>query len=66
MVPEHLGVLAECSKEASFQPGHVMLREGDPANRFYLIEHGRVALESRPPERGVVPIQTLTAGNVLG
>jgi CRP-like cAMP-binding protein len=42
------------------------MREGDPANRFYLILQGKVNLHFESGERGSVPIQTLGPGDDLG
>ena len=49
-----------------FKEGDLILNEGDPANRFYLILDGRVELESRELGTGSVQIQTLGKGDVLG
>ena len=64
--PEHLKVLLDSAMRAEFKTGEVIFREGDPANRFYLIESGKVELESRKQDRPPVPIQTIGAGDVLG
>jgi CRP/FNR family cyclic AMP-dependent transcriptional regulator len=58
--------LADFATEAEFAADEVIFREGDPANRFYLIREGRVVIESFVEERGIVPVQTLGAGDVLG
>jgi CRP-like cAMP-binding protein len=42
----HIRMLADCAMHSHFEAGHVIFREGETANRFYLIEHGKVALES--------------------
>lgn len=63
---EHLEVLARCSMPVEFKTGEVLFREGDPANRFFLIQEGRVVIESGHTGRGVIPIETLGAGDVLG
>ena len=41
-----LTLLTDCAMAAHFKPGQVILREGEVANRFYLIESGEVVLES--------------------
>ncbi len=51
---------------SSFAPGELIFREGDPANRFYLIHKGKVALESYVRERGTVLIQNIGSGDLLG
>jgi len=66
MGPEHLKILIDSAMRAEFKAGEIIFREGDPANRFYLIEEGRVELESRKQDRPPVHIQTIGAGDVLG
>jgi len=66
MSPEYLRILADSAMLAEFKEGEIIFREGDPANRFYLIEEGRVVLESRKLDRPPVQIQTIGAGDVLG
>ena len=43
-----------------------IFREGDPANRFYLILEGEVAVESPTQEGAPVVLQTIGANDVLG
>lgn len=59
--PHHLHRLAGLALEASFEPGHIVFREGDPAGFFYLILSGQVALES-----GGEIVETLGPGDALG
>ena len=42
-----LALLTDCAMATHFKLGQVILREGERANRFYLIESGKVVLESR-------------------
>lgn len=53
-----------------FQADDVLLREGAPANRFYLLLSGQVILESKSgeynDESGPVPIETISEGSVIG
>lgn len=51
---------------AEFEPEEVIIREGEPANRFYLIHTGEVQLEADVPGRGLVPFQRLGPGSALG
>ena len=64
--PGHLKVLAACAMPAQFKGGELIFREGDPANRFYLLEDGKVSLESHAKDEASVCIQTIGAGDVLG
>jgi CRP/FNR family transcriptional regulator, cyclic AMP receptor protein len=64
--PEHIALLLREAKQVEFAPNDVIFREGDPANRFYLIQTGRIALESRAGGRGMVLIHQLGDGDVIG
>ena len=64
--PEHLQILSECAREIIIEPGQVIFREGEIADKFYLLQRGEVILESRLPHHEDVPIMTLGGGDVLG
>ena len=66
LAPEHRGTLAGCARNCVFGPGDRIMREGRPANSFYVIRHGMVALETLVPHRGPVLVQTLHDGDLLG
>jgi CRP/FNR family cyclic AMP-dependent transcriptional regulator len=66
LAPRYLALLAEVAMFKEFPAGEVIFREGDPANRFYLILEGEVALESAPPDRPAVILQTIGRDDVLG
>jgi CRP/FNR family cyclic AMP-dependent transcriptional regulator len=59
-------ILSDCAMFMKFEPGEIIFREGDPANRFYLIQKGKVMLESNASGGGRIPVQTVEAGEVLG
>ncbi|MFZ3376689.1 MAG: Crp/Fnr family transcriptional regulator [Chthoniobacterales bacterium] len=61
-----LALLTDCAMAAHFKPGQVILREGDFANRFYLIESGSVVLESGESLGEPVVVETIGAGDLLG
>jgi CRP/FNR family cyclic AMP-dependent transcriptional regulator len=63
---QHLAILAERAMAVEFKKGELIFREGDPANRFYLIRQGRVELETEIKDRGRMLIQTIGPGDVLG
>jgi CRP/FNR family transcriptional regulator, cyclic AMP receptor protein len=64
--PEHLGLLADSAMRMNYHAGDIIFREGDPANRFYLIERGRVSLQSHRKDEAPVVVQTIGMGDVLG
>ena len=62
----HLALLTNCAMAAHFEPGQTILREGEIANRFYLIESGKVVLESGEGFGDPVVVETIGAGDLLG
>jgi len=63
---ERLDLLAGCGRLEVFRPQARLLREGQPADRFFLVRSGRVLVEIDLGPRGVVPVETVGAGDVLG
>jgi CRP/FNR family cyclic AMP-dependent transcriptional regulator len=61
----HIRLLADCAMRSQFTAGQVIFRKGETANRFYLIERGKVALESSTGGE-VVKIDEVGAGDLLG
>jgi CRP/FNR family cyclic AMP-dependent transcriptional regulator len=55
-----------CAKNVRFEAGQHLFHEGGEADAFYLLRHGRVALEVSVPGRGSTCIQTLREGEVVG
>lgn len=49
-----------------FSAGQRLFDEGGCADRFWIIQEGRVALDTEVPGRGAVVLETLDAGCVLG
>ena len=61
-----LALLTDCAIAAHFKTGETVLREGEFANRFYLIETGKVVLESVAGSGEPVVIGTIGSGDLLG
>lgn len=55
-----------CARNVRFDSGVYLLREGEPANEFFLLREGRVALEIHAPGRDPQVLLTLGAGEILG
>ena len=66
MNPHHLMLLTDCATTTHFKKGEVILKEGELADRFYLIETGKVVLESVSDEIDPVIVDTITSGDLLG
>jgi len=64
--PDYLSLLAGCAANEVFPADSFLFREGDPAETFYLIREGKVALEIAAPGRGALVVQTLGEGDVAG
>jgi CRP/FNR family transcriptional regulator, cyclic AMP receptor protein len=58
--------LAGCSQTVGFEAGETLFREGEPADVFFVLRRGRVALELYVPGRGPLTIETIEAGSVVG
>ncbi len=65
MSAHHIHLLADCAMRSHFEAGHIIFREGETANRFYLIERGKVALESSTLGKPV-RIEEIGDGDLLG
>lgn len=63
LAPEHLEIMLERATRMNFAEGDIILKQGEPANRFFLIETGKVALQAGQSSE---IIQTLGAGDALG
>ncbi len=61
-----LALLTDCAMVVHFHPGQVIFQEGELANRFYLIETGKVILESSGRLGDPVVVDTVGAGELLG
>ena len=61
---EYLDFIAGCSSNVSFKPDEIILKEGEPADKFYLIRRGNVAIFIAHPQN--ITIQTIPEGNILG
>ncbi len=63
---EQAHFLVSCAKNVRYRPGEFLLHEGHEPAAFYLIRHGRVALEIHVPGRGAIQMESLGPGDVLG
>ena len=66
LAPEHRRTIAGCAGNRVFERGDALLREGGPADEFFIVREGSVAIETRDPARGPITIETLHAGELVG
>lgn len=55
-----------CARNVRFEAGQYLFHVHDPADQFYLLRHGRVALEISAPGRDAVTFQTVGEGEIVG
>jgi CRP-like cAMP-binding protein len=66
LAEDYVKLIVGCARNIAFKPGEFLYRHGDPADAFFLIRHGRVALEMSAPGRTAVTFQTVGAGEIVG
>jgi CRP-like cAMP-binding protein len=62
----YIELLAGCASNIHFHAGDFIFREGEEANHFYLIRHGKLTVETLVADRGPIVFQTIHEGDVLG
>ena len=62
----HLALLTDCAIAAHFEKAQTILRKGEFAKGFYLIESGEVVLESGEESGQPVVVDTIGPGDSLG
>jgi len=58
--------ISERACKADFKANEILFREGEPANRFFLVRSGKIALESHVPGNGAMRVAQVGEGEVLG
>ena len=64
--PTFLRAATGCASNVRFEEGSFIAHEGEDAEHFYLIRHGKVSLEIYAPNHGAVNIQTVEEGDIFG
>lgn len=63
---EYIDILAKYATKSEYQPFDFIFKIGEDANNFYLVESGNVAIELFSSEKGIIRIQTVGEGDILG
>ena len=63
--PDLGAAISGCARNLRFAAGEYLFREGEPANEFYLLRQGSVALELHSPGQRPMIIATLREGDIL-
>jgi len=61
-----VNLMVSCASNVRFKGGSYILKEGDPANTFYLVRAGKVAVEVLAPQHKPIIVSTLGVGEILG
>ncbi|MDE2061507.1 MAG: cyclic nucleotide-binding domain-containing protein [Bradyrhizobium sp.] len=63
---DQIALVAGCARNHRFDAGQYLFREGEPANEFFLIRHGKVALDIASPGQPPIVMSTLEPGEIVG
>jgi len=64
--PSVADLVAGCAVNVHFRPGQHLFHEGEAADAFYVIRHGRVTLEVHAPAGPSVVVDTAHDDDVVG
>jgi CRP/FNR family transcriptional regulator, cyclic AMP receptor protein len=59
-------LMVSCASNVRFKAGTYIFKEGDAANRFFLIREGKVALELFASQHKPIIVSTIGIGEILG
>ncbi len=66
LTEEQLEAIVPLAKERAFAQGEYLFRHDGRAGEFFVIEHGRAAIELAPPAQPAIVLQTLGRGDLVG
>lgn len=64
--PAYLDLIASCGKNAHFQTGDFLMKEGEAANTFYVIRSGKAVVEAYTPGFGHQIVTQVDHHGVIG
>lgn len=63
---EYFNFIVGCASNVVFKKDQIIMKENDPADKFYLIREGLVAIEIPLGTDNSVTVQTVRGGDILG
>lgn len=66
LAPQHLATITGCASNVRFAADTIVARAGGPADTFWVVREGRLAVELFVPGRGAVTIETAGENEVVG
>jgi CRP/FNR family cyclic AMP-dependent transcriptional regulator len=64
--PEYIAILAQGAEQQVLAPGELIIRQGQPANRMFLVHEGTVLLEWHRPGQKDTPVHIAGPGEIVG
>ena len=64
--PEYIKLISGCASNVRYDAGTFVGREGHPADKFWVLREGRMALQIHAPGRGPLTILTLGENDAVG
>jgi len=61
-----LKFIVGCASNVVFKSGKIILKEGEAADKFFLLREGRVAIDIVLGQHKSITIQTIQEGDILG
>lgn len=62
----HCELISGCAKNVTVKKGEFLAKEGAPADAFFVVREGQVAIEVFVPGRGPLVISSLKSGELFG
>ncbi len=66
LTAKQLEFIAGCGQITAFEAGEQLFREGEDADVFYVVRHGRIALDLFMPGQGPLSVSTHGPGELVG
>ena len=63
---EYVKQITGCASNVVFHENDIIFKEGEKAEKFYLIRTGKIALEFNGRDKGMIRIETIGPGQMLG
>ncbi len=61
-----LDIITGCCANEVYKAGEFLYRQGQPADKFYLVRDGMINLEIYVPGRPPISVETVEAGEIIG
>ena len=63
---EYFDFIVGCATNVQFEEGEIIMKENDPADKFFLVREGMAAIDIPISESKIITIQTVGSGDIVG